>query len=225
MQFLSRIFLALLFGVPAGLWAQVAIAYSVPVGATSNQFISNPLGMDFNVNRPIYVVSVGVFDSGQDGLAFSHVVRIYDRNTQTSVVMETVPAGTTAALTDGSRFVALATPFLLPAGFQGSIVAEINVTDGNGNTHGGTGVSLLNDGGGALTFVGGGRVSDNGPGVYPLRIDGGPANRYLAGTFAFTAVPEPSSVALLGFGLAVVGTAAGRWRRNLRRGSIEHGGR
>ncbi len=215
MPFLSRILLALVFGVPAGLWAQVTIAYSVPVGATSNQFISNPLGLDFDVNRPVYVVSVGVFDSGQDGLAFSHVVRIYDRNTQASVVMETIPAGTAAALTDGSRFVALAVPFLLPAGFQGSIVAEINVTDGNGNTHGGAGVSLQNDGGGALTFVGGGRVSDNGPGVYPLRLDGGPANRYLAGTFAFTAVPEPSAVALLGFGLAIAGVGAGCRRRKL----------
>ncbi|MSU49710.1 MAG: PEP-CTERM sorting domain-containing protein [Opitutus sp.] len=191
---------------------QVVVAYAVPAGTTSNQFIPNPLGMDFNVNLPIQVLSLGVFDSGQNGLTFDHVVRIYDRSTQLTVAVVTIPTGTAAALIGGSRFVSLLSPLVLPAGFQGSIVAEINPTDGNGNTHGGGGISTLNDGGGLITFVGGGRVSDSGPGVFPARLDGGPVNRYLAGTFGFTAIPEPATWELLGLGLALAALYSKRRR-------------
>ena len=202
--------LALTLPLAGQLPAQVIVSYGVPPGAVSNQFIPNPLGMDFNVVIPITVVSLGVFDSGQNGLSFAHVVDIYDRNTQSIVASITIPAGTLAQLINGSRFVDLPIPIVLPAGFQGSIVAEINTTDGNGNTNGGLAVSTLNTGGGAIVFVGGGRVSDNGPGVYPLRLDGGPVNRYLAGTFAFTPVPEPSTYALLVGGLGLIWLARRR---------------
>lgn len=210
---------SLVLGLAAlgALRAQVLVAYDAPVGATSNQFISNPLGLDFNVNQPITITALGVFDSGQNGLAFAQVVRIYDRSTQQSIASLTVPAGTTASLIGGSRFVDLVTPLLLPAGFLGSVVAEINPTDGNWNSGGGTGISTLNTGGGALSFVGGGRVSDDGPGVYPTRLDGGPANRYLAGTFAFTAVPEPTTAALLAVGATVLIYAGLRRRRRASR--------
>ena len=122
------VFLALTLALPGALRAQTIIAYDVPVGATSNQFIPNPLGMDFDVITPIVIFSLGVFDSGQDGLNFAHVVVIYDRNTQLAVATVTIPAGTAALLVNGSRFVDLVTPLTLPAGFQGSIVAEINPT-------------------------------------------------------------------------------------------------
>ena len=186
----------------------VITAYAVPAGTFADQFIPNPLGLDFDVLSTICVLSLGVFDSGQDGLAFSHVLRIYDRTTELSIATVTVPAGTAATLAGGSRFVDLATPLVLTAGFHGTIVAEINPTDGNGNTNGGPAISMLNTGGGALTFVGGGRVSDTGPGTYPARLDGGPVNRYLAGTFTFVnglaAVPEPGTNLLLAVGVVVL---------------------
>jgi hypothetical protein len=190
---------------PALLPAQVTfIAFDAPTGVAANQFISNPLGLDFNVNTSIKITALGVFDSGQDGLAFSQVVRIYNRATEASVADVTIPAGASATLNGGSRFVTLTTPLVLPAGFLGSVVAEINTTDGNWNSHGGSGVSVLNTGGGAISYVGVGRVSDSGPAVYPSRLDGGPANRYLAGSFIFSVIPEPAEWMLLASGLAVL---------------------
>jgi hypothetical protein len=198
------------------------IAYDVPTGTFSNQAITNPLGMDFNVNSTIQITALGVFDSGQNGLALATPVYIYDRNTQLSVISEVIPAGTATTLINGSRFVNLPTPFVLNAGFQGSIVEDPNTTDGNYNSLGSASASTLNTGGGLISFVGFGRVGDSGPGTYPARLDGGPDNRYYAATFEYTsgaadpsATPEPGALALMtGMGLVGSGLAA---RRRARR--------
>jgi hypothetical protein len=63
-----------------------------------------------------------------------------------------------------------------------------------------------NSGGGAISFVGSGRYDFGGPLRYPLIVDGGPTNRYDAGTFEFNATPEPSSFILL-LGSAAIGLA------------------
>ena len=182
-------------------------AYAVPAGAVSNQFITSSLGMDFNVNAPIQITSLGVFDANQNGLAFATPVYIYDRTTQLAVVSLVIPAGTSTTLIGGSRFVNLVTPFTLNAGFQGSIVEDVNTTDGNFNTSGGVNPATTNTGGGLISFVGGGRYGSTG--IYPATGDSGPANRYDAGTFQFTAAvaattPEPSSLAIL-TGLSISG--------------------
>src|SRR5439155_17127409 len=44
-------------------------------------------------------------------------------------------------------------------------------------------------GGGALSFVGLARPGD--PGKFPTRVDGGPPNRYAAGTFKFAGPDDP----------------------------------
>jgi hypothetical protein len=195
-------------------------AFAVPAGAVSTQFITNPLGMDFDVNAPIQITSLGVFDSNQDGLAFAIPIRIWDRNTQLPVASLIIPAGTSATLIGGSRFVNLVTPLTLNAGFQGSIVEDPNTTDGIFNTFGGANPTVLNTGGGLISFVGVGRVGDSGPGTYPARLDGGPNDRYDAGTFQFTAAgaavtPEPGAIALLA-GLGIVGSGIVKRRRPRR---------
>jgi hypothetical protein len=195
------------------------VAYEVPAGVVGNQTDSATLsfGMDFSVVSAITVDQIGVFDSSQDGLLAPIAAAIYDRVTDTAfspVVNFAAGSGTTSGtLIDGSRFLPI-TPITLPAGFQGSIVTYgygNGVTaETDGNSFGAaTGTPTypwtVNDGGGLIAFVGSGRYSGSGVGIqFPTVLDAGPANRYAAGTFAFSAVPEPSSLMLAGIAAATV---------------------
>ena len=183
---------------------------------SGNQVWSGSLGMDFDVLAPITMNRLGVFDSGGDGLATRLTATIYDRQTPAALASITFGTGFTGILVNGSRFLNLASPLTLAAGFQGSIVAygySANEPNGNLGCNPAPGGSCLgnsivpssmNTGGGLIAFVGSARYS-NGTG-YPTTLDGGPANRYLAGTFSFepTVIPEPVSLLLLGMGAIAV---------------------
>jgi hypothetical protein len=168
------------------------IAYQMPAGTAGNQTFGGPLGMDFDVKQNVVVDELGVFDSGSDGLAVPLTARLYNRDSRTQVASLSFAAGQTGTLIGGSRFLPLATPVILPAGFHGTIVAEgYGIGEPNGN--GGllpppqTITWTTDDGGGLLQFVGGGR-SGSTPGAFPANVDSGPANRYAAGTFSFSAL-------------------------------------
>ena len=92
-----------------------------------------------------------------------------------------------AATHDGSRFKTLATPLELPAGFRATISASGyggGERNGNHGNNPGSPPWTTDSGGGVLSFVGSSRWGDT-PGVYPPNADGGPANRYAAGTFVY----------------------------------------
>ena len=162
-------------------------SYIVPAGQVGNQAYTGSLGMDFDLIYPLVLTSLGIFDSGSDGLSAALSVRLYDRtNTATPVTTLTFTPGDPGTLVGGSRFKDLATPLMLPAGFRGSIVASgFNATDLNGNA-----ISPLPwttwGANGAISFVGGGRYGTD-PNTFPATGDGGPANRYAAGTFNYIA--------------------------------------
>jgi hypothetical protein len=200
--------------VPALHAATIYTAYQDPaVAGTQNYDLA--LGMDFDVVDAIQILALGTFDSGQDGIAGAITVAIYDRITQTAVPGLTLTiAGTEGSLAGGDRIVLLSTPIVLPAGFQGTIVATGygNPADPNGNTCNSDNLPALDDGGGLIQFVGTSRYATV-PG-FPTVLDGAVA-RYAAGTFEYaaTGVPEPGTlVTLCGAMLALVARRAFRSR-------------
>ena len=184
-------------------------AYVVAPGTIGDQnLVSVPqkLGMDFNVNQPIWIVSLGVFDSGGDGLRNSTAAHIFNRDTGALLTTLSFSKAEPGDLIGGSRFKTLPTALALAPGFHGSIVAdyfpgpvELNGNKGNNRPNA---PWSTDSGGGALTFVGTGRIGyTTDPALYPIVLDSGPADRYAAGTFQFSLVPEPSTLALVGIGL------------------------
>lgn len=188
--------------------AAQTIAYVVPAGTVGNQNLSGApqsLGMDFNVNLPIHIISLGVFDSGSDGLVAPLRAHIFNRDTQLSVANLLFTPSDPGTLMGGSRLKLLPLPLTLSVGFHGSIVVDYTTspTELNGNLGNGPGPWTTDSGGGLISFVGSGRHSVGGTGAgYPNIIDGGPANRFAAGTFQFQPVPEPSTFFLWGLGCA-----------------------
>jgi hypothetical protein len=174
------------------------IAYVVPADTMGNQAFTGSLGMDFNVNQDIVVTQLGVFHDTTiiPDLLNPLEARLYlrdDINPCNVKLLATLDFtdDVEGTLVDSSYFKPLPTPITLPAGFQGCIVASGYGVNGemNGNGYGSAVVTwTTNDGGGLISFVGGGRYGDaTMPAQYPMNIDGGPANRYAAGTFLFKA--------------------------------------
>ena len=174
---------------------ETVIAYEVQAETVGNQDFSGMLGMDFDVANPIIITRVGVFDSGSDGLNRVIYAGLWNRETQTEILFVEFRPDDPGELVGGSRFKALPEPIRLEAGFEGTVTA-----DGYGpdepllNSHGVEDdvVWTTNDGNGSIRFVGSGRWGVT-PGAFPGTPDGGPANRYAAGTFYFEpiAVSEP----------------------------------
>lgn len=162
------------------------IAYSVPKGATGFHSYQGPLGMDFRVNFPIVVTQLGVFDSNSDGLRGSLTAHLYDRISQKEVLSVNFTPEDPGELIGGSRFKPV-DHFVLPKGFEGSIVAEnFSSSDPSSNNpmmHGGQ-----DNGGGLISFH---RVSRCGveQGVFPGHEERvyEENNQYGAGTFLYRA--------------------------------------
>ncbi len=192
------------------------IAYIVDAGSVGIQAFGGSLGLDFDVNaNPIFVSHIGVFDDSSDGLNLDITAAIFDRTTQLEVPgTQTLFTGAAPGdLVDGSRFKKLASAVELDAFGQYSVVAW-GYGDGelNGNS-GGPLTKSTDDAGGVITFVGGGRFGDPGtPGSWPHAGDGGPVNRYTAGTFEYDVIPEPTTLVLAALGLCGL-IACGRRRR------------
>lgn len=172
--------------------------------SVGNQSWTGALGMDFDVLAPIWVTELGAFDSNSDGFSNSISVGIFNRTNQTLVgtsVILTNANSTVAGTGNNNRFLDI-TDFLLGVG-QYTIVADgFSAADLNGNTGIGGSGPITDTGGGLIAFTGSSRYGASGASfLFPTIIDGGPANRYDAGTFMFQAVPEPASLALLGIGL------------------------
>lgn len=186
----------------------VIVAYGVAPSTPGNQAWPGALGMEFEVVNAITVSQLGVFDAGGDGLQRPLTARLWDRTLRKELGRLDFTATSPGILVGGSRFKALAAPIDLPSGFKGVITAE---GYGSDEPAGNAGLGALPvttaDGNGSVLFVGRGRFGR--AGIYPLTVDGGPANRYAAGSFqyqvrevrapgkpALTTIPDNQSVRL-----------------------------
>ncbi len=85
-------------------------------------------GTVFDVNNPLTINSVGVFDFGNDGLMEAHEIGIWNA-AGSLLASANIPAGTTASLRDGFRWVDLSSPLTLSAERGYVIGAEYTATD------------------------------------------------------------------------------------------------
>lgn len=172
----------------APLSANQRIAYLTPAGTAGNQNFNGALGMDFDVYNAIVVQQLGVFDDDSDGLKLPLTARIYNRETWEVVAELYFLPEDPGALIEGMRFKPLTPPLRLEPGFQGVIEADGYGADelvfNTGGRPDDVARVVMDDGNGSILFVGTGRNSVD-PLLFPNTLDGGPANRYGAGTFLF----------------------------------------
>lgn len=175
-------------------------AYTVPSGTVGNQTWTGPLGLDFSAERPLSVTALGTFDSASDGLHSTIHVQLWSRDEHgtpenfaddTGLALLAEVEFSTAnqgAPEGGNRFLPLAAPLALPIGAYSVIAWGYGPADPNGNSSGTAPTWTLCDSSGAITFDGAGRFGTT-PGTFPTGLDGGPVNRYAAGTFKYTSTP------------------------------------
>jgi hypothetical protein len=191
--------------------ATAAIAYTYTGPTTGNQGFTGVVGLDFDVTSNIQISHLLAFDDDADGWTAGTTVgiAIYDRTTQAAVTpyVNFTPSQTGDLVGGSYRSIALASPLILPAGGQYSVVAQsFNANDQLQNAGASGAITPTTDsGGGLISFTGLGRNS-NFLNQFPTRIDLGPANRYGAGSFIFeaAAVPEPTTATLM----LLLGTAS-----------------
>jgi hypothetical protein len=179
------------------------------------------LGMDFTVNSAISVDSMGVFNAAGNGVITGTLqVAIFTNNGDGT---GTIVAGTQVSFAPGTYstqdlvndgpydvYQALASSVILNPGNYSVVAVGFSGNDPNGNSGNPSGVGAVEgDTDGLITYTGSSRYNQNQDGnlVFPTTIDGGPGNRYDAGTFEFSATPEPGTFGMLlsASGLLILG--------------------
>lgn len=162
-------------------------------GGTLTQLQASAMGWEFSVTDYCTVSSLGIWDSGADGLSKVHEVGIFRSDNFALVVGAQIIDGTAAPLIDGSRFVPVA-PVTLTPGVPYYILADDFTADafvsGPNSMGFGPEVNWI-----ALASSAGPSVHDT-----PIFTPGTLGN--LGPNFRYT-VPAPGAAALLGLGALV----------------------
>lgn len=161
-------------------------------------------GMDFDVQNPVIITRLGVFDDGSNGIqpdpgpdglpgTEDDIPRVltsilFNRDDQTvtaSLEFSTADPGT---LIGGMRFKNLPSPVPLPLGFKGCIAVDGYGTGELPINSGGNAANVvwtLDDGNDSLLFTGSSRYNAS-PGInYPDVVSGNLVAAYASGTFEF----------------------------------------
>jgi hypothetical protein len=172
------------------------------------------LGMDFAVNNSIVVTALGAFDNGSlstlSGSTGSGVsVGIFNVNTGLLVAPSVFFNASGTYTQSGADAFQSVPSFILTPG-EYSIVALNDQNYNQGYFGGPNKYQTLNDLNGSITFTGPSIFDSNSTLDLPGTTDGPPVNRYDAGTFMASAVPEPSTWAMMILGFAGIGFMAYR---------------
>lgn len=164
------------------------------------------LGWKFSVTAPTSIEALGVYDSGQDGLAGPAQVGLWLASGGTPLIQTTVSAGTDAALDGYFRFSPVTSTALTP-GIEYIVGADL---DGDLATSlfGGNGIV---DPRVTVIEV---RYSSIGSGFgFPDQTDlGTDGAAFLGANFQLTPVPLPAAAWLFGSGVASLGVLARKRR-------------
>jgi hypothetical protein len=212
----SRLIGAACFAVFAGIFclSEPAQAAAIDLTQIDFEFDGSPwtLGWTFTVNSPSVVESLGVYDSGQDGLVGPAQVGLWLASGGDPIAQTTVPSGTAAHLDGHFRFAPITPTPLVPGTdyIVGSYLSGELATalfGGNGNVD--PRVTVID-----VRYSSTGSAAFGFPGLTDPGTDGA---AFLGGNFQLTPVPLPAAVWLFGSGLAGVAELA---RRNRMRPSI-----
>jgi hypothetical protein len=153
------------------------------------------LGMDFTVNTPVTVFSLGAFTNGSNAIP----VTLYSSG---GAALATTSISGTPVLGSNYAFSALGSPLTLAPGtyqIEATYQPGSNI-DYNPFEPGGSSTVVFNNLGGSLTFLAD-YYNLHGTGAMATTLDALSPNGYGAGTFLANAVPEPATwtMMLVGF--------------------------
>ena len=169
------------------------------------------LGFQFRVESDITITALGTFDYLGDGLVMPHHVGVWALGGGTPLARATVPAGSGGSLSGQFRYVNVA-GISLSAGTEYVIGASDFYGSINDLYAGSVPVSAFSTPS-AVTFLGA-RGAGEAPGlVFPAVHFDALSPTTFGANFQFVTVPEPSTAALFGWGLAVFASARGCGRR------------
>jgi hypothetical protein len=194
------------------------IAYTDPAGQ-GTQVLGNVenLALNFDVNSPVTVTALGVFNASGSGTITGAPIQvvIFDTTTNTEVTPVVTFQGSYVPAGLGYDVFQAIAPVVLETGAY-EVDALWNGTDPNGNLNSGSTGPILNSGGGALTFTG---ASYDASAVLddpltcsvlgPCQPPPAQSMQFDAGTFEFTpgvvsSVPEPAPCLLLFISLGAI---------------------
>jgi len=203
-------FLVLILLFACTVWASMAQAAAIDLTEIIFEYDGSTwtLGWKFSVTAPTSVESLGVYDSGQDGLAGPAQVGLWLASGGAPLVQTTIAAGTEATLDGHFRFAPVSSTALTP-GIEYIVGAHLD-SDAT-SLFGGNGivdprVSVIDA-----------RYSTLGSGfAFPDQTDPGTDGAaFLGGNFQLTAVPLPAAAWLFGSGvIGMLGLARRQFRES-----------